>query len=294
MEGASNGQPIGTVSTHSEQPVPPPSVPSSSKRPGPAPPRRKKVKIEWIEDDAHRRSTFHKRKKMVLKKAEELQILCGVETCVVIYGDGDEGARRPEVWPSSEKAAELCRRFRSMPGHEATPRTMSHVAFTEDRIQKLRKQIARMGREVGDLCTRGLLYDGLLGKELHLEGAVKAALVKMIMDVSTEVHLELEARRRREAPAAAPSVGSPLMPPAWLGPAPQTPAAVSLLQQPAVAASPLLPLQGGLQGPLPSPGWANVCSPWELIAGGPFPSHYGEDTNERPGGDLGNYPLFNL
>lgn len=260
---ANRGHPISTHSTHDQQAIGPPlPSPSGGKRPR-APPKRKKVKIEWIQDDAHRRSTFNKRKNGVVKKAEELHLLCGVETCVVIYGDGESP---PEVWPSWDKAAEMCRRFRITPVHEAGPRTMNHVSFTEDRVQKLRKQIARMERELGDLCTRGLLYDGLVGKDLRLDGGVKVALVNMILELSAELRLELAARRQTDvsAPPPPPAMTLPLLPPAWVGPAAQIPPPLSLLQ-PSPPVTPLPPPQEGLQGPLLSP---DVYSPWELTVSG--------------------------
>jgi SRF-type transcription factor (DNA-binding and dimerisation domain) len=63
---------------------------------------RKKVNLAWIQNDAIRRATFKKRKKGLIKKASELSTLCGVDTCVVIYGPQDQ---KPEVWPFTKGGA---------------------------------------------------------------------------------------------------------------------------------------------------------------------------------------------
>ncbi|KAM7280515.1 hypothetical protein ACFE04_007649 [Oxalis oulophora] len=42
--------------------------------------------MELINDKKSRLKTYHKRKVGVLKKAEQLSILCGIQTCVIIFG----------------------------------------------------------------------------------------------------------------------------------------------------------------------------------------------------------------
>ncbi|KAK3007604.1 hypothetical protein RJ639_013998 [Escallonia herrerae] len=72
---------------------------------------RKKVNYQFIIDECARRRTFKKRKVGLLKKASELQTLCGVETCAIIRNSSDSHS---EVWPSPHGASqgnndELCR-----------------------------------------------------------------------------------------------------------------------------------------------------------------------------------------
>lgn len=49
---------------------------------------RGKVEMRPIEDKSTRQVTFSKRKRGLLKKAQELSVLCGVEVAVVIFSGG--------------------------------------------------------------------------------------------------------------------------------------------------------------------------------------------------------------
>ncbi|CAA7408987.1 unnamed protein product [Spirodela intermedia] len=73
---------------------------------------KKKIKIRWLEEDARRRETLRKRRSGIIKKAEELHILCDVQTCIVIFSPNDD---QPEVFPSIKQAVEMCRRFKQLP-----------------------------------------------------------------------------------------------------------------------------------------------------------------------------------
>ena len=46
---------------------------------------RKKVKLQWIVDNAARKATYKKRVKGLMKKVRDLSILCGVDACVITY-----------------------------------------------------------------------------------------------------------------------------------------------------------------------------------------------------------------
>ncbi|KAK9672122.1 hypothetical protein RND81_12G078000 [Saponaria officinalis] len=58
---------------------------------------RKKVKLQYIEDDTIRRATFKKRVKSVHRKTQELCVLSDINTCSIAYGIYD---RALIVWPS--------------------------------------------------------------------------------------------------------------------------------------------------------------------------------------------------
>ena len=45
---------------------------------------RKKVKLAFIANNTKRITTFRKRKKSLMKKAEELNTLCGIEACTIV------------------------------------------------------------------------------------------------------------------------------------------------------------------------------------------------------------------
>ncbi|KAF8026845.1 hypothetical protein BT93_F3361 [Corymbia citriodora subsp. variegata] len=87
---------------------------------------RTKVKLEFITNSRSRRITFEKRKKGLMKKAEAFKILCGVDTCVIIYPMwmSSDGPVQPKIWPPDSKEVErIVGRYQS----EATDRRAKHA-----------------------------------------------------------------------------------------------------------------------------------------------------------------------
>ncbi|KAK3416746.1 hypothetical protein EUGRSUZ_H02508, partial [Eucalyptus grandis] len=65
-----------------------------------------------------RRIAFEKRKNGLMKKAREFSVLCGVDTCVVVFPEavaaGGDRPTAPEVWPpDSGEARRIIERYRS-------------------------------------------------------------------------------------------------------------------------------------------------------------------------------------
>lgn len=77
---------------------------------------QKKANLQRIAIDKTRITTYKKRKACLYKKAEEFSTLCGVETCVIVYGPTkatDEVISEPEIWPKDEtKVREVIRKYR--------------------------------------------------------------------------------------------------------------------------------------------------------------------------------------
>ncbi|KAK3416743.1 hypothetical protein EUGRSUZ_H02504 [Eucalyptus grandis] len=64
-----------------------------------------------------RRIAYEKRKNGLMKKAREFSVLCGVDTCVVVFPEAAAGVDRPiapEVWPPDHgEARRIIERYRS-------------------------------------------------------------------------------------------------------------------------------------------------------------------------------------
>ncbi|CAH2069821.1 unnamed protein product [Thlaspi arvense] len=77
---------------------------------------RKMVRMARITNEKTRITTYKKRKACLYKKANEFSTLCGVKTCLIVYGPsraGDEKVLEPELWPRDEsKVREIISKYR--------------------------------------------------------------------------------------------------------------------------------------------------------------------------------------
>ncbi|KAK7244777.1 hypothetical protein RIF29_39607 [Crotalaria pallida] len=66
--------------------------------------KRRRATLKLIPSLAARRACYRKRRQGLLKKMEEISVLCDIEACVFVHGPGDD---EPTVWPSKTVANEL-------------------------------------------------------------------------------------------------------------------------------------------------------------------------------------------
>ncbi|XP_034706071.1 agamous-like MADS-box protein AGL80 [Vitis riparia] len=132
---------------------------------------RKKVKLQWIVDNAARKATYKKRVKGLMKKVRDLSILCGVDACVITYSPYHP---EPQVWPSPIEVEQVIAAFRSRPENDQTKKVMNQENFTWQRIFKardevLKQQMKNRKKEIENLriqCLGGRLLEGLESKDL--------------------------------------------------------------------------------------------------------------------------------
>uniref|UniRef100_A0A0E0KFV3 MADS-box domain-containing protein n=1 Tax=Oryza punctata TaxID=4537 RepID=A0A0E0KFV3_ORYPU len=129
---------------------------------------RNKVKLQRIINDAKRRATFRKRLKGLMKKASELATLCGVDTCLMVYGEGE--AQVTEVWPSVSEVTRVLERFKAMPQMEKYKKMTDLEGFVKERIDKLQEQLHKVRRGADESETKLLLIQALDGRQPGLEG----------------------------------------------------------------------------------------------------------------------------
>ncbi|XP_030531103.1 agamous-like MADS-box protein AGL82 [Rhodamnia argentea] len=106
---------------------------------------RGKLALELIPKEKARRITYEKRKKGLMKKAQEFTTLCGVDTCMLIYGPaGATATAEPEVWPSSpEKVKLVIERYRSEGADRRAKRTIGLPEFFTNRKRKVDAELAK-------------------------------------------------------------------------------------------------------------------------------------------------------
>ncbi|CAK8566078.1 unnamed protein product [Lathyrus sativus] len=101
---------------------------------------RKKVKLQYIINQSNRRTTFKKRKTNLIKKVREISTLCGIEACVIIYG---ENSVQPEVWPLGPGTLNAICKFRGVPEFERSKRMMDLEDFLKKSIEKSQEQLRK-------------------------------------------------------------------------------------------------------------------------------------------------------
>ncbi|XP_044319557.1 uncharacterized protein [Triticum aestivum] len=72
---------------------------------------RKKVPLRYIGNSTRRR-TYETRRNNLMKKADELGILCNTKICMLVY---DEGTAAPDVYPSHMEVVAILNRYKNMP-----------------------------------------------------------------------------------------------------------------------------------------------------------------------------------
>uniref|UniRef100_A0ACD5VNI5 Uncharacterized protein n=1 Tax=Avena sativa TaxID=4498 RepID=A0ACD5VNI5_AVESA len=128
---------------------------------------RKKVTLQYIPNDSTRRGTFKKRRRGLMKKAGELSILCDVKACLVVYSEGESV---PEVFPSHPEALVILNHFKNMPELDQCKKMMNQEGFIRQRIEKLRDQVHKSGRDCRDREIKFLLHKAMMGNLPDLEG----------------------------------------------------------------------------------------------------------------------------
>ncbi|CAH8383024.1 unnamed protein product [Eruca vesicaria subsp. sativa] len=135
---------------------------------------RRKVRHRLISDNSTRRVTFRKRKDGLLKKLNELTILCDLQACAIIYSDYKEG---PEVWPNRTEVRVLLDQLSALPLEKQTKYMMDQKDLMNRMIQDAKKKLEKeqthsRAMELGLIASSNVLKDAD-----HSEDLIKAAEV---------------------------------------------------------------------------------------------------------------------
>ncbi|KAH1226147.1 Agamous-like MADS-box protein AGL80 [Glycine max] len=96
------------------------------------------------DDETTIKNVCKKRKQSLLKKTEELSMLCGVEACAIVYGPNDP---RPVIWPSELGVENVLRKFMSMPQLEQSKKMVNQESFIAQRIMKSKEKLQKIVKE---------------------------------------------------------------------------------------------------------------------------------------------------
>jgi hypothetical protein len=111
---------------------------------------RGKLVMKLIEKEKTRSITFQKRKKGLMKKAYEFSTLCGVDTCMIIYGPELQD-RPPEVdtWPvESDEVKRVIDRYKKDTKLKPTRVSFDLSDFFLDRKKKVNDETSRLRKNI--------------------------------------------------------------------------------------------------------------------------------------------------
>jgi hypothetical protein len=120
-----------------------------------------KLKLQWIADRAKRNSAMKKRLPNLVKKAEELAVLCDVPVCLLVYLPGEE---EPVVWPSQEAAADVVARYKSVAESRRLKRKLDGEDMVRKMVNKAKAELYNVHRERCEKEINLLLVDFIAGR----------------------------------------------------------------------------------------------------------------------------------
>ena len=123
------------------------------------------MRLEYIENDTARRVTYKKRVKGIVKKTQELSVLCGVDACAIVYSPYDKA---PVVWPSCEaEARRILMEFKRKPEMDQSQRRFTQLTFLKQSVAKAEERLVKLQRRNRELEIENLMIDLLSGKPLE-------------------------------------------------------------------------------------------------------------------------------
>ncbi|XP_074292120.1 agamous-like MADS-box protein AGL80 isoform X1 [Silene latifolia] len=125
---------------------------------------RKKVKLQFIENDTARKVTCKKRVKGLMKKTNELGILCDVDLCSIVY---TPYSATPFTCPEDQaEVRRILLEYRSRPQTENEQRTLNHEGFLGQSAKRSEEKLQRLQMRNVELRMENLMTDLVFGKPI--------------------------------------------------------------------------------------------------------------------------------
>ncbi|KAK3137186.1 hypothetical protein QOZ80_5BG0448920 [Eleusine coracana subsp. coracana] len=113
---------------------------------------RKKVEMKLIEDLSKRKMTFKNRSDGLIKKTEEISILCGCDALCICYdptaasssSSSSSSGGGAKTWPADpEKVQKLIRRYRDVPA-DRFRQVLTPLTFNEEELKKEQTKVIKV------------------------------------------------------------------------------------------------------------------------------------------------------
>ncbi|CAO2832853.1 unnamed protein product [Amaranthus hypochondriacus] len=151
---------------------------------------RNKVKLELIEDNSSRKATYKKRNKGLMKKANELTTLCGVEACAILYGPYDP---QPEVWPNPRGVNHVLKRFKNFTKEEQGKNMFDQESYLKMRIAKTTQLLEKLRNHNKEMEINEVIFKCLSGEkcieDLNLQETIDLCKVthKTLLEIGDRI-----------------------------------------------------------------------------------------------------------
>nr|GEZ57458.1 agamous-like MADS-box protein AGL80 [Tanacetum cinerariifolium] len=125
------------------------------------------LKLQFKVDPKARKATLRKRKDGLLKKMDELKILCDVDACLVMYETPDADAPA-EVWPCHSEAVRVIEKFEEAKKVSPFPE-LDRKALIKKSMVKAEKELKKVKEKNMKHLMEICLNDNNVVNELNLK-----------------------------------------------------------------------------------------------------------------------------
>ncbi|KAI9071845.1 hypothetical protein K1719_046185 [Acacia pycnantha] len=102
--------------------------------------------MKLIEKEKLRKTTFQKRKNGIMKKADELSTLCGVDCCLIVYSPNSINDL-PEIWPRDRmQVLRIIEKYKAKIA-EKSPKKYNVTEFFKDKKNKVEAKACKLRQE---------------------------------------------------------------------------------------------------------------------------------------------------
>ncbi|KQK07614.2 agamous-like MADS-box protein AGL80 [Brachypodium distachyon] len=158
---------------------------------------RGKVKLQYIENNARRKTTLKRRLKCLISKVNELSILCHVVALLVVYRNAD--VQQPEVvWPSMEQAVAVAEEYMAV-NTEKLKKDLDGLGLTQELVAKERAKVQNLQQTIQ---TKQIIHNLFIRRQtlnaqgLTLTPEVDHELRSLNLQVTTDIQCQLQSTLR--------------------------------------------------------------------------------------------------
>ncbi|KAL9234127.1 hypothetical protein vseg_009031 [Gypsophila vaccaria] len=134
-------------------------------------PRRRSNNVNYIANASSRRLTYKKRSKSLLKKVEEVLILCDVKGCAIIYSNNNRNNNElPSTFPENlREDLSVISNFYEMSPSDQTSKMLNQEEYLTEQIQKSCEQFKKLQVDNQETRLTALMQECLLDKTKSLD-----------------------------------------------------------------------------------------------------------------------------